>query len=118
MPKELGRLGMLYMGYVLIPQSDVRCSKLTGAGITHMRWGTSHEEDHIVPNHDRYVLPCPWRSDMLDSQRVWSEHALKRQDANAHNRRGALEHLQDSWHRGVPRINTLFHKDRHTLAYS
>lgn len=24
---------------------------------------------------------------------------------------------QDSWDRGIPRINTLFQKDRHTLAY-
>ena len=25
--------------------------------------------------------------------------------------------FQDSWDRGIPRINTLFQKDRHTLAY-
>ena len=25
--------------------------------------------------------------------------------------------LEDSWDRGIPRINTLFQKDRHTLAY-
>ena len=25
--------------------------------------------------------------------------------------------LEDSWDRGIPRINTLFSKDRHTLAY-
>jgi len=28
-----------------------------------------------------------------------------------------LEDLEDSWDRGIPRINTLFQKDRHTLAY-
>lgn len=28
-----------------------------------------------------------------------------------------LDNLQDSWDRGIPRINTLFQKDRHTLAY-
>ncbi|OWK15459.1 hypothetical protein Celaphus_00000833, partial [Cervus elaphus hippelaphus] len=54
-PKELGGLGMLSMGHVLIPQSDLR--RLT------------------------------------------------------------LEDLEDSWDRGIPRINTLFQKDRHTLAY-
>ena len=27
------------------------------------------------------------------------------------------EDLEDSWDRGIPRINTLFQKDRHTLAY-
>ena len=32
-------------------------------------------------------------------------------------RRLTLEDLDDSWDRGIPRINTLFQKDRHTLAY-
>ena len=32
-------------------------------------------------------------------------------------RRLTLEDLEDSWDRGMPRINTLFQKDRHTLAY-
>jgi hypothetical protein len=34
-PKELGGLGMLSMGHVLIPQSDLRWSKQTNVGITH-----------------------------------------------------------------------------------
>ncbi|CAE5964834.1 unnamed protein product [Arabidopsis arenosa] len=45
------------------------------------------------------------------------EYALKRQEAQAQNRRLTLEDLEDSWDRGIPRINTLFQKDRHTLAY-
>jgi len=56
-------------------------------------------------------------SEFVDSQRVWAEYALKRQEANAQNRRLTLEDLEDSWDRGIPRINTLFSKDRHTLAY-
>ena len=28
-----------------------------------------------------------------------------------------VQDLEDSWDRGIPRINTLFSKDRHTLAY-
>jgi pre-mRNA-processing factor 8 len=48
---------------------------------------------------------------------VWAEYALKRQEAAAQNRRLTLEDLEDSWDRGIPRINTLFSKDRHTLAY-
>ena len=43
-PKELGGLGMLSMGHVLIPQSDLRWSKQTDVGITHFRSGMSHEE--------------------------------------------------------------------------
>ncbi|TPX47926.1 hypothetical protein SeLEV6574_g02344 [Synchytrium endobioticum] len=114
-PKELGGLGMLSMGHVLIPQSDLRWSKQTESGITHFRSGMSHEEDQTIPNLFRYIQP--WESEFIDSQRVWQEYALKRQEANAQNRRLTLEDLEDSWDRGIPRINTLFQKDRHTLAY-
>merc|ERR1719197_682661 len=114
-PKELGGLGMLSMGHVLIPQSDLRYSKQTDQGVTHFRSGMSHEEDQIIPNLFRYMQP--WESEFVDSQRVWAEYALKRQEANAQNRRLTLEDLEDSWDRGIPRINTLFQKDRHTLAF-
>jgi len=114
-PKELGGLGMLSMGHVLIPQSDLRYSKQTDQGVTHFRSGMSHEEDQIIPNLFRYIQP--WESEFIDSQRVWAEYALKREEATAQNRRLTLEDLEDSWDRGLPRISTLFQKDRHTLAY-
>jgi len=114
-PKELGGLGMISMGHVLIPQSDLRYSRQTDTGVTHFRSGMSHEEDQLIPNLYRYIQP--WESEFIDSQRVWAEYALKRQEANAQNRRLTLEDLEDSWDRGIPRINTLFQKDRHTLAY-
>lgn len=114
-PKELGGLGMLSMGHVLIPQSDLRYAKQTDIGPTHFRSGMSHEEDQLIPNLYRYILP--WEQEFIDSQRVWAEYALKRQEANTQNRRLTLEDLEDSWDRGIPRINTLFQKDRHTLAY-
>jgi pre-mRNA-processing factor 8 len=114
-PKELGGLGMLSMGHILIPTSDLRWSKQTDVGITHFRSGMSHDEDQLIPNLFRYIQP--WESEFVDSQRVWAEYALKRQEANAQNRRLTLEDLEDTWDRGIPRINTLFQKDRHTLAY-
>jgi pre-mRNA-processing factor 8 len=106
---------MLSMGHVLIPQSDLRYSKQTDLGVTHFRAGLSHDADQLIPNLFRYIQP--WESEFIDSQRVWAEYALKRQEANAQNRRLTLEDLEDSWDRGIPRINTLFSKDRHTLAY-
>ena len=75
----------------------------------------SHEDDQLIPNLYRYVQP--WEAEFIDSQRVWAEYALKRQEAATQNRRLTLEDLEDSWDRGIPRINTLFQKDRHTLAY-
>ncbi|KAG2326430.1 hypothetical protein Bca52824_009158 [Brassica carinata] len=114
-PKELGGLGMLSMGHILIPQSDLKYSKQTDVGVTHFRSGMSHEEGQLIPNLYRYIQP--WESEFIDSQRVWAEYALKRQEAQAQNRRLTLEDLEDSWDRGLPRINTLFQKDRQTLAY-
>lgn len=114
-PKEIGGLGMLSMGHILIPQSDLRYSVQTDTGVTHFRAGMSHDADQLIPNLFRYIQP--WEAEFVDSQRVWAEYALKRQEAQAQNRRLTLEDLEDSWDRGIPRINTLFQKDRHTLAY-
>jgi len=105
-PKELGGLGMLSMGHILIPQADLRYSKQTDTGISHFRAGMSHEEDQLIPNLYRYLLS--WESEFIDSLRVWAEYALKRQEAQAQNRRLTLKDLDDSWDRGIPRINTLF----------
>lgn len=55
-PKEIGGLGMLSMGHILIPSSDRQYSKQTDIGITHFRSGMSHEEDQLIPNLYRYVL--------------------------------------------------------------
>ena len=114
-PKELGGLGMLSMGHVLIPASDRRYASQTSVPTTHFRSGMSHDSQTLIPNLYRYL--SSWESELQDSQRVWAEYALKRQEANAQNRRLTLEDLEDAWDRGIPRINTLFSKDRHTLAY-
>ncbi|MCP9259169.1 Pre-mRNA-processing-splicing factor 8 [Dirofilaria immitis] len=91
-PKEIGGLGMLSMGHVLIPQSDLRWMKQTDqGGITHFRSGMTHDEDQLIPNLYRYIQP--WEAEFIDSQRVWAEYALKRQEANAQNRRLTLEDL-------------------------
>ncbi|ANQ06110.1 Pre-mRNA splicing factor [Plasmodium coatneyi] len=115
-PKELGGLGMLSMGHILIPESDLRYMKQTDSGkITHFRAGLSHEEDQLIPNLYRYI--STWESEFLESQRVWCEYALKRNECHNQNKKITLEDLEDSWDKGIPRINTLFQKDRHTLAY-
>ncbi|CAH2079062.1 unnamed protein product [Thlaspi arvense] len=110
-PKELAGLGMLSMSHILIPQSDIRYGRQTDLGVTHFRSGMSHEDDLKIPNL------YPMGKEFIDSQRVWAEYALKRQEAQSQNRRLTLEDLEDSWDRGIPRVNTLFQKDRHTLAY-
>ncbi|KAJ0946652.1 putative pre-mRNA-processing-splicing factor 8 [Helianthus annuus] len=39
----------------------------------------------------------PWESEFIDSQRVWAEYALKRQEAQSQNRRLKLEDLEVSF---------------------
>ncbi|RVD87059.1 uncharacterized protein DFL_005307 [Arthrobotrys flagrans] len=114
-PKELGGLGMISGSHILIPTSDRRWSKQTDTGISHFRAGMTHDEDTLIPNIFRYL--SPWETEFIDSQRVWSEYAMKRAEANNAGRRLTLEDLEDSWDRGIPRINTLFQKDRSTLAF-
>ncbi|KAI4261972.1 MAG: hypothetical protein L6R42_002844 [Xanthoria sp. 1 TBL-2021] len=114
-PKELGGLGMISGSHILIPTSDKRWSKQTDVGVTHFRAGMSHDEETLIPNIFRYIIP--WEAEFIDSQRVWTEYSQKRQEANQQNRRLTLEDLEDSWDRGLPRINTLFQKDRSTLSF-
>ncbi|KAI9828537.1 MAG: Pre-mRNA-processing-splicing factor 8 [Sarea resinae] len=114
-PKELGGLGMISGSHILIPTSDKRWSKQTDTGVTHYRSGMSHDEETLIPNIFRYIIP--WEAEFIDSQRVWTEYSQKRLEANQQNRRLTLEDLEDSWDRGLPRINTLFQKDRSTLSF-
>ncbi|KAK4217406.1 pre-mRNA processing splicing factor 8 [Rhypophila decipiens] len=114
-PKELGGLGMISGSHILIPTSDKRLSKQTDVGVTHYRAGMSHDEETLIPNIFRYIIP--WEAEFIDSQRVWTEYSQKRLEANQQNRRLTLEDLEDSWDRGLPRINTLFQKDRSTLSF-
>eukprot|EP00497_Spongosphaera_streptacantha_P005692 TRINITY_DN73_c0_g3_i7.p1 TRINITY_DN73_c0_g3~~TRINITY_DN73_c0_g3_i7.p1 ORF type:complete len:1335 (-),score=191.34 TRINITY_DN73_c0_g3_i7:113-4117(-) len=114
-PKELGGLGMLSMGHIIIPESDRQYSQQTELEISHFRSGMSHGSEQLIPNLFQYVTP--WENEFQDSKRVWAEYANKRTEAIHQNKRLTLEDLEDSWDKGIPRINTLFQKDRHTLAY-
>ena len=85
--KTIKLLLLSYLYLSSVQQVDIylhRWSKQTDAGITHFRSGMSHDEDQLIPNLYRYVQP--WESEFIDSQRVWAEYALKRQEANAQNR--------------------------------
>lgn len=115
-PKELGGLGMLSASHILIPSSDLKWSLQTDTGvITHFRAGMNHQEQKLIPTIFRYITT--WENEFLDSQRVWAEYAIKRQEAIEQNRRITFEDMESNWDRGLPRISTLFQKDRHTLAY-
>ena len=75
----------------------------------------SHEEYQITPNLYRYLQP--WEAELIEMVRVSSEYSMRRKEANPQNRCFTLNQLEDSSDRGIPRINTPFQKDRHTLTY-
>lgn len=114
-PKEFGGLGLLSMGHILIPQADLRWSKETDVDASHFRQGLHHSELNFIPALYRYVQT--WEGEIRDSNRVWSHYASIRREASLQNRKVTIEDLDALWDRGIPRINTLFQKDRHTLAY-
>jgi len=63
----------------------------------------SHEEEQLIPNLYRYIQP--WETEFQDSQRVWAEYALKRQEAQAQNRRLTLEvHFLPPPHPNAPAL--------------
>ncbi|GAA5966361.1 hypothetical protein JCM3765_005075 [Sporobolomyces pararoseus] len=67
--KELGGLGMLSMGHILIPASDLRWSKQTDTGITHFRAGMGGGNSEVlIPNLFRYIQH--WEAEFLDSARL------------------------------------------------
>ncbi|KAF6148028.1 hypothetical protein GIB67_024203 [Kingdonia uniflora] len=80
---------MLSMGHILISQSELRYSQHTDVGVQS---GMSHEEDQLIPDLYRYIQP--WKTEFVDSQRVWAEYAFKRQEAKSQNRRLILEDLE------------------------
>ncbi|MCH0629904.1 hypothetical protein JNB11_08040 [Kocuria palustris] len=117
-PKELGGLGMLLALHVLIPILDLLWLKQAELGqITHFRAGLNNSggENPVIPNVFRYVTT--WEDEFGDSQRVWAEYSIKRQEAQEQGRKLTFEDMELLWDRGIPRILTLFQKDRHTLAY-
>lgn len=60
-----------------------------------------HVSAYFLSVHD-FILTVlltflqPWESEFIDSQRVWAEYALKRQEAQSQNRRLTLEDLEVS----------------------
>jgi pre-mRNA-processing factor 8 len=118
-PHELGGLGMLSAGHVLVAAADLRYaaqSEAAAARVTHFRSGLTHEEGSgVIPNVSRYFLP--WAAEIESSARVWADYKARLAAAEASGSKLGHDDLEDSWDCGLPRIATLFQRDRHTLAY-
>ena len=101
---------MLSMGHILIPQNDLKYSVQTDTGVTHFRSGMSSDTTSSSPTCSATSSPGSGVHRLAAGLGGIRVEAAGGAGAE---RRLTLEDLEDSWDRGIPRINTLFQKDRH-----
>nr|UXY88006.1 splicing factor Prp8 [Cryptomonas curvata] len=112
-PRELGGLGMISLANPFVPETDLRYS------INNFTKNTSASTDflkiEIIPSLTNYVLG--WEFEFLDSYKIWTEFLVRKFQSTLNNQNLSIDILKDLWNKGIPRINTLFQKNKHTLAY-
>ncbi|KAF7684116.1 Pre-mRNA-splicing factor 8 like protein [Astathelohania contejeani] len=91
-PKELGGLGMLSMSSVTVWDGD----------------NTANASTKMIPNLLPYITP--WETEFTDSREAYREYVLLKQ-------KKGLDHIKPLFNRGLPRISTLYHRDRTILKY-
>nr|UXY88510.1 splicing factor Prp8 [Cryptomonas curvata] len=109
-PRELGGLGMLSISNPFIPDTDLRYSLNN-----HIRNNESFYERfkiQLIPSLLNYLFD--WEYEFLESRKIWTEYLVRKFQ---NNKNLSFEDLRDLWDKGIPRINTLFQKDRHSLAF-
>nr|BAS01665.1 splicing factor PRP8 [Lotharella vacuolata] len=114
-PKEMGGLGLISMSYVMIPASDMRYSTLEENSITHFFTGLNNDSRQIIPNLYRYLYS--WDSEFKESRFIWSEYSIKKKEAKEQKKKLTIKDIEIFWNKGIPRINTLFQKNRYILEY-
>jgi pre-mRNA-processing factor 8 len=115
-PTDIGGLGMVSIGASLIPAKDTFYSKQTDAGTQYFLHGMHSEHSDIsVPN----VLRCypAWHREFVDSDRAWAEYRERFRQAKIDNRRVSFDEVEDILDLGVPRVRTLFSKERRVLEH-
>jgi pre-mRNA-processing factor 8 len=111
-PKELGGLGMFSLSKSNIPENDFRFFKVSKVNRSIDR---KKSEQPFIPSINDYILI--WELEFLESQLIWSEYLKRRINKKNFDKFLSVEDISDLWNKGIPRINTLFQKDRHILAF-
>jgi pre-mRNA-processing factor 8 len=76
--------------------------------------GEKRSNKIYIPHLHDYILI--WEYEFLESQLVWSEYLKRRMNLKVLGKILSIGDINDLWNKGIPRINTLFQKDRHILA--
>ena len=112
-PKELGGLGMISVSRYLIPDNDLKFKKFIHVGKKSTE--DFKNEPNIIPIVMDFI--ANWDIEFENSKKAWKEFIKRRTFFKTRQKIITFEDLEDLWEKGIPRINTLFQKDREILAF-
>lgn len=113
-PKELGGLGILSISSPLIPENDLKYSKIQNKSCLNLPNYKSIVKNQI-PSLEKHILS--WKKEFENSKFTWLEFLKRRKYFRGGGKFLVIKDVDDLWNKGIPRINTLFQKNRSILAY-
>ena len=112
-PKELGGLGMISVSTHIIPDNDLKYKK-NNQDIQQLN-ENEKPFNKWVPMAINFIKT--WRIEFQESKWVWNEFMKRRNKFKIEKKTILFENIEDLWDKGIPRINTLFQKEREILAF-
>ena len=111
-PKELGGLGILSLASPLIPENDRKYSKFN---FIFSNENIKKIQNFSIPSIKHYF--SNWKTEFKLSKIVWTEFIQRRFFIIKKKRNLTIKDIDDLWDKGIPRINTLFQKNRNLLSF-
>lgn len=112
-PKELGGLGMFSVSNFIIPDNDLKFKNFSKKNKKKIK--KTKNGNHIVSVITNFIKP--WKNEFQESKKIWSEFVDRRRQLKKQHKNISFEDVEDLWNNGLPRINTLFQKEREILAF-
>lgn len=112
-PKELGGLGMFSVSNFIIPDNDLKFKNF------FKKHKIKIERNKQCKNFISVIMNFikPWKNEFEESKKIWSEFVDRRTQFKKLHKNISFEDVEDLWNKGLPRINTLFQKEREILAF-
>jgi len=110
-PKELGGLGMFAVSNCIIPENDLKFQKINNGE----EFGNTKKLKNSISSLMNFIKS--WRNEFKDSKKIWNEFVNRRIQLKTTKKNISFEDVEDLWDKGIPRINTLFQKEREILAF-
>jgi len=112
-PKELGGLGMISVSRSSIPDNDLKHKKKF-----RVRRKIVEKTESVINTIPVFMdFINDWATEFKNSKKAWNEFIKRRKLFKTRQKNITFEDLEDLWEKGIPRINTLFQKNREILAF-